>query len=85
MTKRIVIVGGGIAGLAVAYRLRKTASGVCITLLECDNRLGGKIVTERVNGFVIEGGPNESPLRHQEMADQAIFTGSRGGRSPWLA
>jgi len=58
MTKRIVIVGGGIAGLAVAYRLRKTASGVCITLLECDNRLGGKIVTERVNGFVIEGGPD---------------------------
>ena len=32
-----------------------------------------------------EDGPTESPLRHQEMADQAIFTGSRVGRSPWLA
>jgi oxygen-dependent protoporphyrinogen oxidase len=56
--KPIVIVGGGIAGLAAAYRLQQTAPGLAITLIESDNRLGGKIVTERVNGFVIEGGPD---------------------------
>ena len=56
--KRVVIIGGGISGLAAAYRLKQTASDVSITLLESDNRLGGKIVTDRVDGFVIEGGPD---------------------------
>jgi len=68
MTKRVVIVGGGIAGLAAAYRLRNLTplpsspmwerGEVAITLIESDDRLGGKIVTERVDGFVIEGGPD---------------------------
>lgn len=54
----VVVVGGGIAGLAAAYRLITTAPEVAITLIEADGRLGGKIVTERVDGFVIEGGPD---------------------------
>ena len=56
--KRVVIVGGGIAGLSAAYRLKQHAPAVAITLIESDRRLGGKIVTERVDGFVIEGGPD---------------------------
>ena len=32
-----------------------------------------------------EDGPNESSLRHHVMAEQAIFTRSWGGGSPWLA
>ncbi|HLF27454.1 MAG TPA: protoporphyrinogen oxidase [Anaerolineae bacterium] len=56
--KRVVIVGGGIAGLAAAYRLQQTAPDAAITLVESEQRLGGKIVTERVAGFVIEGGPD---------------------------
>ncbi len=56
--KRVAIVGGGIAGLAAAYRLKQNAPGLSIALVESDNRLGGKIVTERVDGFVIEGGPD---------------------------
>ncbi len=56
--KRVIIVGGGIAGLAAAYRLLKTAPDAQITLIESDNRLGGKVVTDRVDGFVIEGGPD---------------------------
>jgi len=54
----VVIVGGGIAGLAAAYRLTQAAPGASITLVESESRLGGKIVTERVDGFVIEGGPD---------------------------
>ncbi len=57
-TRHIAIIGGGIAGLAAAWRLHQTAPGLAITLIEGDSRLGGKIVTERVNGFVIEGGPD---------------------------
>src|SRR5512136_969617 len=56
--KRVIVVGGGIAGLAAAYRLTKTAPEAQITLIESDQRLGGKIVTDRVDGFVIEGGPD---------------------------
>lgn len=55
---RVVIIGGGIAGLAAAHRLTQTAPGLVVTLIESDHRLGGKIVTERVDGFVIEGGPD---------------------------
>ncbi len=54
----VVIVGGGIAGLAAAYRLRQANPDLPITLVERDARLGGKIVTDQADGFVIEGGPD---------------------------
>lgn len=60
--KHIIIVGGGIAGLSAAYHLQKMATQANIplhlTLLEAGPYWGGKIVTDRVNGFVIEGGPD---------------------------
>ncbi len=56
--KRVIIVGGGIAGLAAAYRTLKMTPEAQITLIESADRLGGKIVTDRVGGFVIEGGPD---------------------------
>jgi protoporphyrinogen/coproporphyrinogen III oxidase len=60
--KRIVVIGGGIAGLASAFYAHKNASqdGLTaqLTVLERDSHWGGKILTERVDGFVIEGGPD---------------------------
>ena len=53
---RVVVVGGGITGLTAAYRL--VAVGFDVTLIERDLRLGGKILTERHDGFVLEGGPD---------------------------
>ncbi|MEP0762738.1 MAG: FAD-dependent oxidoreductase, partial [Chloroflexota bacterium] len=62
MTPHVVIVGGGIAGLATAYALRQAAGDhhlpLRVTLVERDSRLGGKIVTDTPSGFVIEGGPD---------------------------
>lgn len=57
---RVVIVGGGISGLAAAYRLTQRAGDqrVAVTLVEAEPRLGGKIFTERVDGLVIEAGPD---------------------------
>jgi oxygen-dependent protoporphyrinogen oxidase len=52
---RVVVVGGGIAGLAAALKLEALLPDVEIELLERTERLGGKIVTERVDGFVVEG------------------------------
>lgn len=55
--KRIAIIGGGMAGLAAAHTLHK-AGHTNWLLLEGRDRLGGKIVTDREAGFVIEGGPD---------------------------
>ncbi|MBI5344471.1 MAG: protoporphyrinogen oxidase, partial [Deltaproteobacteria bacterium] len=65
--KRVVIIGGGISGLATAYSLRehgargthtKYGSGFEIIILERKERPGGNIRTERAGGFLIEGGPD---------------------------
>ncbi len=57
--KRVCIIGGGIAGLATAYYLQTRAQpDAQYTLLERAPTLGGKIVSARENGFVIEGGPD---------------------------
>src|SRR5918911_657432 len=65
---RVVIIGGGIAGLATAYALqeRSRAAGMPLacTLFEARERLGGVIMTERIDGFVIEAGP-DSLLTHK--------------------
>ena len=60
----VVIIGGGITGLAAAYTLhdfatRNQSAGVALTcsLVEASGRLGGKIITDHSGGFVIEGGP----------------------------
>jgi protoporphyrinogen/coproporphyrinogen III oxidase len=50
---KVVIIGGGITGLSAAWELQQ--QGIDYVLLEASSRLGGKIITERVNGFIIEG------------------------------
>jgi oxygen-dependent protoporphyrinogen oxidase len=54
----VSIIGGGISGLAAAYRLQRIAPDVEVTLLEAERRLGGKILTDRSAGFLLEGGPD---------------------------
>ncbi len=67
MVKRVVIVGGGIAGLVAAFR---RASPGATVILESDGRLGGSIRTIREDGFVLEAGPNT--LRTTAAADRLI-------------
>ena len=59
---KIIIIGGGIAGLAAAVHLKAGAKAhgksVDVLLLEKNNRIGGKILTEKHNGFLVEGGPD---------------------------
>jgi oxygen-dependent protoporphyrinogen oxidase len=52
----VIIIGGGITGLAAAFEL--TQRGVPFALLEASGRPGGLIVTEHVDGWVIDGGPD---------------------------
>ncbi|HYT92510.1 MAG TPA: protoporphyrinogen oxidase [Gemmataceae bacterium] len=55
---RVVIVGAGISGLAVAYRLQQLLPAAQITILEQRERPGGTVWTERQDGFQVETGPN---------------------------
>lgn len=64
--RRLIVVGGGIAGLSAAYHATKESAanglGVQVTVLESDVRWGGKITTERLpfdgGQFIVEGGPD---------------------------
>src|ERR671913_588730 len=52
----VVVVGGGISGLAAAYELQRR--GLSVRLFEAASRAGGVVSTERVDGWVIDGGPD---------------------------
>ena len=63
--KRIIVVGGGVAGLGAAYKVRRAidaGNDLEVTLIEKDPRLGGKLATEivedpRTGGrFIVDGG-----------------------------
>ncbi len=59
LSKRIVVVGGGISGLAAAHRLIELGVEKSqITLIEASGRLGGTLETQHRDGFLIEGGPD---------------------------
>ena len=59
---KIIIIGGGIAGLAAAVHLKAGAKShnktVDVLLLEKNGRIGGKILTEKIGKYLIEGGPD---------------------------
>jgi oxygen-dependent protoporphyrinogen oxidase len=55
---QVVVIGGGISGLAAARKVLQDAPQSQVTVLESEAQFGGKIRTERVDDFVIEGGPD---------------------------
>ena len=58
MMKKVCVIGGGISGLCVAYRLKK--KGVDVLLIERNAVCGGNIQTERDGDYLIEWGPNST-------------------------
>lgn len=52
----VAVIGGGISGLAAAYRLKQL--GVQVTLFEAAERVGGVIQSERSGGYLVEHGPS---------------------------
>ncbi|HSK63964.1 MAG TPA: protoporphyrinogen oxidase [Pyrinomonadaceae bacterium] len=56
--RRVVVIGGGISGLAAAHRLHELDPGLNVTLLEASSRLGGTLQTDEHEGFLLERGPD---------------------------
>lgn len=90
---RVVIVGAGISGLTLAYRLQQIAPAVEITMLEKLARPGGTVCTERRAGFVVECGPNgfldskPSTLglaREVGLGEQLIAASAASGKNRYL-
>jgi protoporphyrinogen/coproporphyrinogen III oxidase len=52
----VIVIGGGIAGLAAAYEL--SSRGIRTRLFEQADRPGGVILTDRVGGFTVDAGPD---------------------------
>lgn len=62
LAPRVVVVGGGVAGLATAYMIRALArehgANPRMTILEAQPVIGGATRTERSDGYLCEWGPN---------------------------
>ncbi len=58
--KRIAIIGGGISGLSAAFALEehRRAGALEYVVFESGPRLGGVLITERVDGCLVEAGPD---------------------------
>lgn len=50
----VVVVGAGLAGLSAAIRLR--AAGCDVQVLESGGHAGGRLATDRIDGFVVDRG-----------------------------
>ncbi len=91
--RRVVVVGGGVAGLAAAYQLaraRREGAPVEEFLFEAAPRLGGVVQTELVHGCVVEAGPDsflaEKPeaaafAREMGLGDELIGSNDRERRT----
>ena len=67
----VAVVGGGVSGLVAAYRLSQTrgSAGLRITLLEAEQRLGGKIRTEAFAGRMVDAGAEALLTRMPEVLE----------------
>ncbi len=55
---KIVIIGAGISGLSLAYFLLEKDPSIDLTVIESEKKAGGKIWTDKADGFICEGGVN---------------------------
>ena len=81
---RVVIVGGGIAGLTVAHALRARVPDLDLVVLEASDRPGGCIRSDRLDGYLCENGPDgfldSAPATLALVADVGLSSSLRPSR-----
>ena len=63
--KDVIIIGGGITGLATAHHLKKR--GIDFLVLEQSDKVGGVIKTVHEKGYIYEEGPNSGVIGNEEV------------------
>ncbi|MFI2031585.1 protoporphyrinogen oxidase [Streptomyces buecherae] len=71
--RQVVVIGGGISGLAAAHRL--TGGGARVTLLEASGRLGGKLYAGDIAGVPVDLGAESMLARRPEAVELARAVG----------
>ncbi|RMD52137.1 MAG: protoporphyrinogen oxidase, partial [Nitrospirae bacterium] len=70
----VIVVGSGISGLSTAHFLIK--KGYKVLIIEKDEHIGGVIKTDRIDGFLVEYGPNSTldttPILHLLFKDIGV-------------
>jgi len=85
-SKKVVVVGAGMAGLAAAYRLRK--AGVDVTVLESSGHVGGRVGTESRDGYMIERGAQLITSTYRNalgLVKELGLEAELKPTSPWMA
>ena len=87
--KKLIIIGGGIAGLGAALKVKRAAAtgeDVDFILVEKDDRLGGKIdgeiVTNEHGAFIVDGGPDSFLTAKPAVKRIAAEVGMAGDTMP---
>ncbi|MEU9884300.1 protoporphyrinogen oxidase [Sphaerisporangium sp. NPDC051011] len=73
--RHVVVVGGGIAGLAAAWHLRHEDPGLAVTVLDGAPRVGGKLRTSEVAGIPVDEGAEAMLARRPEGRELARAVG----------
>ncbi|KAK9117506.1 hypothetical protein Sjap_016453 [Stephania japonica] len=76
--KSVAVVGGGVSGLAAAYKLK--SQGVSVTLFEADERAGGKLKSVSRDGLIWDEGANTMTEREAEVTNLLDILGIREKR-----
>lgn len=83
---QVIVVGAGIAGLTAAHFLAN--AGISVTVLEASARVGGRMTTDAVNGFLIDRGAQFLSSEYRLLLSLAAECGLENQvreTSPWSA
>jgi len=84
--KKVIVVGAGMAGLAAAFRLRQ--AGVDVTVLESSDHVGGRLVTDSRDGYLIERGAQLITSTYRNalgLVKELEMESELKPTSPWMA
>ena len=79
---RVIVLGGGISGLAASWRIATSHHGAQVTLIEASNRTGGWIQSYKSpNGAIFEAGPRSLRVAGNAARSTMGLVSWQAGRS----